>query len=135
MRTKDRKKPEPLDFAANAGIGALIALGSTLVLLLAASLLVVSGRLLEGWMEPLTVLVLFGSSFLGALIAIRRNRSRALIVGIAQGAMLYAITFIGGVFAEVPALLGPWSFFLFAAALLGGVAAGLLSARPKRRKL
>ena len=135
MQRIKEKKPEPLDFAANAGLGALLALGLTFLLLFLASLFVVSGRLPEGWMAAVTVLALFLSSLLGALFAIRRSRSRALFVGLSEGMILYAITFIGGVFAEVPTFLGALSPHLFAAAILGGVAAGLLHVRPKKRKL
>ena len=135
MRRTKEKKPEPFGFVSNAGIGALIALGTSFVLLFAASLLVVSGQLPEGWMGIVTVLALFLSSLLGALIAIRRSRSRALLVGLCEGAILYAITFIGGVFAEVPTLLGALSPFLLLAALSGGVAAGLLHARPRKRRI
>jgi len=131
---KEKKTP-PLYFAANAGIGALIALGATFLFLFAASFLVASGRLPEGFMGALTVLALFVSSVLGAFVAIRRSGSKALVVGVSEGAMLYAITFLGGVFAEVPTFLGGLSLFLFAAALLGGVAAGMVSTRPKRRNV
>jgi len=120
------KKQAPLDFMAKAGMGALFGLGLTFVLLFAASFLVVSGRLPENWMGAVTVLTLFLSSFLGAFYAIRRSRSRALFVGLSEGAILYAITFIGGVFAEVPSLLGALSPFLFLAALSGGALAGFL---------
>jgi len=135
VRKTKEKKQEPVDFAVNAGIGALIALGFAIFILFIASLFVVSGRLPEGWMGMTTVLVLFVSSLLGALYAIRRNRARALFVGVSQGAMLYAITFLGGFLVGTPTLLGQWRPLLFIAAILGGVAAGLLSMRPKKRKL
>ncbi|MCL2588816.1 MAG: TIGR04086 family membrane protein [Oscillospiraceae bacterium] len=134
MRKTKEKQTAPLGFAANAGIGAGVALGLSLVLLLIASVFVASGRVPQGAMGLLTVGVLFVSSLVGAFVAIRRNRSRALFVGLAEGAILYAITFTGGVFAEV-GLFGGLSIFLLTAALLGGVTAGLLSTRPKRRKL
>ena len=131
-RTKERKTA-PLDFLASAGIGAGIAFGMALLLLLIASFLVVGGHLPEGMMGALTVAVLFVSSLVGAFVAIRRNRSRALFVGLSEGAILYAITFIGGVFTEVPRFFGGLSPLLFLAAMLGGVAAGLVSARPRKR--
>jgi len=128
------KKPEPLDFAASAGMGALVALGLTFLLLFAASLLLVSGRLPEGWMAAVTVFALFVSSLVGALFAIRKRRSRALVVGLCEGAILYAFTFIGGVFAETPGFLGELSLFLFLAAIAGGAAAGFIGVRPRRRR-
>ena len=135
MRRTKEKRPEPLAFAANAGIGALMALGMTFALLFATSILVVTGRLPEGWMGALTIGALFVSSFAGAFLAIRRHQSRALFVGIAEGMALYAITLAGGVFIEMPNFFGGLSLFLFAAAILGGVAAGMIVTRPKKRKL
>jgi len=129
------KKSEPLEFVVNAGIGALIALGVILVFLFALSILVVAGRLPPGWMGAMTVGALFVGSFAGAFVAIRRNRSRALFLGIAEGAALYTITLVGGVFVEMSDFFGGLSLFLFAAAVLGGVAAGLFGVRPKKRKL
>ena len=133
QRTKE-KRPEPLEFAANAGFGALTALGITMILLFVASVLVVSGRLPAVWMRTLTVGALLLGSFAGACIAIRRHGSKALFVGLAEGAMLYAMTLIGGVFIEMPDFFGGLSVFLLAAAICGGSAAGLFGVRPKRRK-
>ena len=135
MRKGKEKKPAPAGALANAVIGSLIALGISLVLLLIASGLVVSGRLPERMMGGTVVLVLFFASLIGALAAIRRNRVRALIVGISEGAILYALTFVGGAFAEEMSLFGGLSLFLFIAALAGGAVAGLLCNRPKKRKI
>ena len=134
MRKGKEKKVEPWDFAANAAIGSIFALGLTLVLLLAASILVVSGRLSENAMGAVTVGTLFLASVTGASFAIWRNKSRALFVGLLEGAVLYAITFIVGAFAEVPTMFGDLSLLLFLAAIMGGAGAGLLWLRPKKRK-
>ena len=135
MRKGKEKKTEPWGFVASAAIGSVVALGLALILLFIASVLVVSGRLPEGAMGATTVGVLFLASLVGAVIAIRRNKTRALFLGLLEGAILYAITFIGGAFAEVPTLFGELSLFLLLAALLGGVAAGMVWLRPKKRKL
>jgi len=80
----------------------------------------------------MTVAALFLGSLLGALIAIRRNRSQRLIVGLSEGAILYAITFVVGAFAERPNFFGGLSLFLLAAALFGGALAGVLPMRLRR---
>ena len=136
MRSRMKEKREaPLGFAVNAAIGSLVALGCALVLLLIASFLVVSGRLPEGLMGAVTVGVVFVSSAIGALVAIRRNKGRALVVGIAAGVMLYGITLVGGAFTSGPTLFGELSLLLLLAAVLGGGAAGFIAARPKKRKI
>ena len=135
MRRGKEKKTAPAGALVNAAIGSLIALGIALLLLLIASALVVSGRLPEGLMGGTVVLVLFLASLIGALVAIRRNRARALIVGISEGVILYALTFVGGAFSEEMSLFGGLSLFLLLAAILGGTAAGLFCNRPKKRKI
>lgn len=123
----------PLDFAVNAAIGSLMALGVTLVLLFAASALMVSGWIPENLMGGATTLLLFIGSFAGATVAIRQSGARALFVGLSQGGILYALTVVGGAFTASPTLFGGLSPFLFAAAILGGGLAGLLWRRPRRR--
>ena len=135
LRRVKEKKPEPAGLFVNGAVGALIALGLTLILLFLVSIFVVSGQLPEGLMGGMTVVTLFLGSTVGAIVAIRRNRSRALIVGLLQGATLYAITFTFGSLAPVPTLFGAWSIQLLLAALLGGVAAGLLGVKRKKRKI
>ena len=136
VKTKGRGKPQvarPLDFVVNAAIGSLVALGVTLALLFAASALVVSGWIPEGLMGIMTTLLFFIGSFAGATVAIRKSGARALLVGLFQGGILYAITVVGGAFAESPSLFGGLSPILFVAAILGGGLAGLLWRRPRRR--
>ena len=135
MRQGKENKPEPRGLFLNGVIGAFFALGLTLVLLFVLSIFVVSGWLPERMMEAMTVVALFLSSIAGARLAIRRNRSRALFVGLLQGAVLYAITMIGGAMSPVSTLFGAWSPHLLIAALLGGVAAGFLGASKKKRKI
>lgn len=136
-KTKGRGRPraaKPFDLAVNAAVGSLIALGVTLGLLFAASALAVSGRLPENLMGSVTVLLLCIGSFVGATVAIRQSGTRALLVGLAQGGFLYAITVVGGAFTEASSLFGGLSLLLFAAALLGGGFAGLLWRRPRPRR-
>ena len=135
LRRGKEKKPEPWGFVANAAIGSAFALVLTLVLLFAASVLLVSGRLPEGGMGAITLGAVFLASGAGASFAIWRNRSRTLFVGLAEGVMLYAITFTVGAFVEVPTLFGELSPLLFLSAILGGVSAGLFWLRPKKRKI
>lgn len=125
----------PVELATNAVIGSFIALGLTLVLLLLASGLVVSGRLPEGLMRGSVVLVLCFASMIGALIAIFRNRARVLLVGLTEGVLLYALTLVFGAFSHGAALFGELSLFLLLAAILGGVLAGLVCNRPRKRRM
>ena len=135
MRKSKEKKIVPTNFASNVGLGALLALGISFIFLLLASFLVISGTIPAGAMGALTAGLLFKSSLIGGFFAIYKHRSRALLVGLCQGALLYALTFLGGAFTETPSFFGPLSPALLFAALLGGAAAGFISARPKKRKI
>ena len=125
----------PLELAANAVIGSFIALGLTLVLLLIVSGLVVSGRLPEGLMRGSVVVLLFLTSMIGAFIAILRNRTRALIVGLCEGMILYAITLVFGAFSAGATFFGELSLFLLIATISGGLFAGIICNRPKKRRV
>jgi len=124
-----------MEMVMNAAIGSGLALGLSLILLFIASGLVVRGRLPEGFMGGTVVAVLFLTSLIGAFVAIRRNGGRALIVGVAEGAILYGVTFVLGAFAERQSLFGALSLFLMLATILGGVLAGLFCSRRKKRKI
>ena len=128
-------KTAPLNFPKHAAIGSFLALGITLLLLLLFSYLIASGRVSERFMGAITAISLFVGSTVGAFFAIARVRKKALLVGLLQGAILYAITLVGSAFSGNLTLFGGLSVFLLAAALLGGVAAGLFFARPKKRRI
>ena len=132
---KEKRVASPVELLTNAAIGSVIALGLSRVLLFIASGLVASGRLPERFMGGTVVAIVFFTSFIGAFIAIRRRRGRALLVGISEGAILYGITFVLGAFAERSSLFGVLSLFLMLAAILGGGLAGLFCNRPKKRKV
>ena len=134
-RTKDGEKSAPsVSLANNAAIGALLALILCLILLFVASWLLVSGRLPQDFMGTVTIAVFFLSSMFGATYAIRRHKSRSLIVGLVQGGILYALTFVIGAFAERSSLVGDLSLALLLAALAGGVAASFVPTKRRKRR-
>ena len=137
MRKGREKKTvtAPMELVINAVIGSFIALGLMLVLLLIASGLVVSGRLPEGFMRGSVLVLLFLTSTIGALIAILRNRAKALIVGLCEGVVLYALALVFGAFSTGATLFGELSLFLLIAAISGGVFAGIVCNRPKKRRI
>ena len=134
-RTKDgEKSPPSVSLANNAAIGALLALILCVSLLFVASWLLISGRLAQDFMPTVTIAVFFLSSMFGAIYAIARHKSRSLIVGVVQGGILYALTFVIGAFAERPSLIGELSLALLLAALAGGVAASFVPTRRRKRR-
>ena len=134
LRKGREQEKSSVSFAANAAMGSVIAFGLTLVLLFIAAILVATARLPEGSMGTVTSVILFLGSLIGGIFAIRRNqKKRALLVGLAQGGILYVITLVGGTFFP-GALFGSFSVFLLLSALLGGIAAGFIAARAKGRR-
>ena len=132
---KETRKTQPMSMANNAAIGAVIAFGMSIVLLFIAAWLLVSGRLSEGFMGTTAVLVLFISAFVGAAFAIRRNKEKAVPTGLLTGGLLYALTFVIGAFSERASLVGELSLHLLLACLIGGLCAGFLKLRPKKRRV
>lgn len=134
-RTKEgEKNTASVSLANNAAIGALCALVLCFVFLFVASWLLVRGTLPEDAMGGTTIAILFVSSFLGASYAMLRHKGKNLIVGLLQGGILYALTFVIGAFADRASLLGELSPMLFAAALLGGALASFMPKKRKKRK-
>ena len=123
-----------VSLANNAAIGGLCGLVLCFALLFFASWLLVTGKLPQSSMAMVVIGVFFLSSFAGASYAIRRQKEKSLIVGLLQGGILYALTFVVGAFAERANLVGELSLTLLLAALLGGVVASFVPTKRKRKR-
>lgn len=119
-------------------LGGGVALCASFLFLLIASLGISKGWLGEGLMYQLTIVACVVGAFIGALVAVRRCASRALVVGLLVGAVLFLVQLtVGVLFFDMSAPEG--GLGLLCGALCGGAAAGLLGGRhghgkKKRRK-
>ncbi len=121
-------------YAVDVLIGGAAALGVCLVFLLLASVGISAGWLGEKLMYQLTIAGCVLGCFAGGMIAVRRCGARGLLVGLAVGAVHFLLLLtIGLLFfdAMAPEAGGVG---LLCGSLCGGAAAGLLGARPQRKR-
>ena len=113
--------------------GSLLALAIYFLGLLGISGLLVNGKVGEGSAFPLTLGLIFTAAFGGAMIAVRRTTLGTLPTGLAIAAIfLFALGVAGLAFWESITFLGRGGI-LMGGALCGGVLAGLLGGRKRRR--
>ncbi len=115
-------------------LGGAVALLGCFFFLLLASIGISKGWIGEQLMYLMTVVSCVIGGFLGGTAAIRRCRSRALVVGLLTGCVFFLILLTVGVLFFGPAAPEE-GLALLCGALCGGAAAGLLGAkRPARKK-
>jgi len=115
--------------------GAALGLILCFLILLAASYFISTGNIREGLMYRIALGACFAGSCLGSLFSIRRNKTKALLSGIATGVSMFLIMLILGVLIYSEMDTGELGMGFFIASLLGGIAGSFLSTmRKKRRK-
>ena len=72
--------------------------------------------------------------FAGAMTAVRRCGSRALIVGLAVGAVFFLLLLTVGVLLFESMSLEAGGLGLLCGGLCGGAAAGLMGSKPKKKR-
>jgi len=124
-------------------LGGVAALAGCFVFLLgaAASPAISGGLAGEELMYQLTIVGCVLGAFAGGLLAVRRCGSRALIVGLTTGGVLFLLLLTIGALCFETVSLEAGGIGLLCGSLCGGAAAGILGgggkkkpARKKRRK-
>jgi len=114
--------------------GGLIGLVTCFVFLFLCSVGISAGILDERMMYQLTVVGCVLGGFAGGLWAVGRCRTRALLVGLAVGLGLFLFMMTGGVLLFENNSAATGSLGLLCGCLCGGALAGLLRAKPAKRK-
>lgn len=122
-------------------LGGVAALAVCFVFLLVASAAISGGLAGEELMYQLTIVGCVLGTFAGGLLAVRRCGSRALIVGLTTGGVLFLLLLTIGALCFETVSLEAGGIGLLCGSLCGGAAAGILGgggkkkpARKKRRK-
>ena len=116
----------------NILLGGVVALAVCLMFLFLCSIGISGGWLQEGLMYQMAVVSCVIGGFAGAMTAVRRCGSRALIVGLAVGAVFFLLLLTVGVLLFESMSLEAGGLGLLCGALCGGAAAGILSGGGKR---
>lgn len=115
-------------------IGGILGLAVCFVFLLLASVGISLGWLGDGSMYQLTILGCVLGCFVGGLAAVRKCGARGLLIGLAVGVVYFLLLLTIGLLLFDTMTPETGGIGLLCGSLCGGAAAGLLGARPQRRK-
>lgn len=118
----------------NILLGGVVALVVCLMFLFLCSIGISGGWLQEGLMYQMAVVSCVIGGFAGAMTAVRRCGSRALIVGLAVGAVFFLLLLTVGVLLFESMSLEAGGLGLLCGGLCGGAAAGLMGSKPKKKR-
>lgn len=118
----------------NILLGGVVALAVCLMFLFLCSIGISGGWLQEGLMYQMAVVSCVIGGFAGAMTAVRRCGSRALIVGLAVGAVFFLLLLTVGVLLFESMSLEAGGLGLLCGGLCGGAAAGLTGSKPKKKR-
>lgn len=114
--------------------GMAAAAGSLLLLLGTASLLLLRGVLPESAMSAAVCVSLALSCFCGGRTAARRGDGGTLPRALAVSACVYGAMWLTALGGDAPVAFGQNGLYLTAAVWGGGLLAGLIGGRPRRKK-
>lgn len=118
----------------NILLGGVVALAVCLMFLFLCSIGISGGWLQEGLMYQMAVVSCVIGGFAGAMTAVRRCGSQALIVGLAVGAVFFLLLLTVGVLLFESMSLEAGGLGLLCGGLCGGAAAGLMGSKPKKKR-
>lgn len=115
-------------------LGGVLALGVCLVFLFVCSVGISGGWLEEELMYQMAVVGCVIGGFSGGVFSVRRCGARALIAGLAAGAVFFLLLLTAGLLIFENMSVEHGGLGLLSGALCGGAAAGILGTRPKKKK-
>ncbi len=132
-KIEEERAPNLIHAMINVLIGALMGLIVCIVFLFASAAAISFGLIGEDLMYQLSIAGCCIGGLLGGLVAVGKQRSRTLLVGIFTGALLYLMILMAG--AVLYGSFGPeeGGVGLLCGALCGGALSGILGAVPPKR--
>lgn len=115
-------------------IGAAIAGAVSLLFLFVCALFISGGYLSQEHTGVLSVCACVLGSLVGGVTAVSRCKGRSLIVGLLTGAVLFLILLTVGLLVYKSVAIEEGGLPLGCGCLCGGAMAGLLGARPKKKR-
>ena len=133
-KTEEDQGTRLVQAMTNILLGGVVALAVCLMFLFLCSIGISGGWLQEGLMYQMAVVSCVIGGFAGAMTAVRRCGSRALIVGLAVGAVFFLLLLTVGVLLFESMSLEAGGLGLLCGGLCGGAAAGLMGSKPKKKR-
>lgn len=134
-KTEEDQGAKLIQYTLSVLLGGVVALAICFLLLMLASVGISRGWLGEELMYQITIVSCVLGAFGGAVVAVRRCRARALMVGLVVGAVLFLLMLTIGVLFFDTMTPEAGGIGLLCGALCGGAAAGIMGGgRPKGKK-
>jgi len=114
--------------------GGGVALAAALIVLALEAGLISFGILGEGQMDNAVMAACVLGGLIGGLVAVRRNRSKALLLGIGAGIVLFLLLLTLGMLAYGVPAVDQRGVTLGCACLCGGAIAGILGSASKKKR-
>ena len=114
--------------------GGAVAAAAALAVLLVCALLVSGGALPERTMERAVPAACVLGALTGGLLAVRRVGRGTLLVGTGVGAILFLLLLSAGLLLLESASVSNGGVPILLSCLCGGAMAGILGARPKKKR-
>ena len=135
MRKKEEEQgAKTVRWIAGAVIGGVLALLICMLLLLLISVGISAGVIQERVMVRCLFAGCVIGGFCGGIAAIKRCGSGALLAGLSAGAVMLLLILTVGSLAGSPESLEEHGIGIGLSCLIGGMAAGLLRGKPKKKR-
>lgn len=129
------KKMRPGALLINAAAGSVIAMVLCLAAMAIFAIVISAGKLSGDLMEIITVVTIFVCSMIGSVFAVKKQKGKTLLTGVAQGAILFLITVVIGAFMPGTTFVGSLTAPIATSAILGAVVMSFFMARKRKVKI
>ncbi len=134
MGKMDEEQGAWLRYMTQVLLGAVVAALVGMLFLLVCAVLISGGRLSRDHAGALGVCACVLGSLVGGTVAVSRCKGRRLIVGLLTGVALFLILLTAGLLLYRSVAIEERGLPLGCGCLCGGALAGLLGARPKKKR-
>jgi putative membrane protein (TIGR04086 family) len=133
-KTEEEQGTKVLYTIASVLLGSVLALVIAFVFLLICSILISGGWLKEGSMTPLTIGSCVIGSLFGGALAVKRCKTRTLVIGLCTGGAFFLILLTVSVFFYRNAAPDTGALGLLGGSLCGGALSGLMGGGKTKKK-
>lgn len=133
-KSEDEQGTKYVKKLINIIIGAAVGLVFCILILMVLTFAVEAGTIAQSSMFKLAVLSCFIGAFIGSQITIKRNKSKALLMGLFAGIFMFVLLMlVGASFYDGFAITNGGGGLLISS-VIGGTAGGIFGAREKKRR-
>ena len=134
QKKEDERGSQVMRFASCMLVGGIIGVIACVVILFLCSIGISYGWIGDEYMTQYTVIACLASAFLGGMYSVSRLKKKTLIVGIGVGIVQFLILLVVGVMIFPSVTIDSTGGILLCMSLLGGMFAGLLGGKRKKKR-